>query len=239
MNYNDFLNSYKTEYFDLRYFRDIYISVQIIKIIVQIFETKSHQLTSPKLLHQSNWKSPSQIKISQCYKKREEKKERKIEYDPLAINRITRLAGTPRQAQVYINTYLEGLYGFSRRVTSICNRSIYFSTQPIFSLLPLPFNPSQSSPSATFLSRVPSLSSFFFFFLFFNLRFNRRGRFQLTKTDPPKKKLRLKLRIDTWIVLHRRVQHFCFVRKTRLGGGEEEKKLNEKLTETMDESAAG
>lgn len=87
----------------------------------------------------------------------------------MAINRITRLAGTPRQAQVYINTYLEGLYGFSRRVTSICNRSIYFSTQPIFSLLPLPFNPSQSSPSATFLSRVPSLSSFFFFSSFFSI----------------------------------------------------------------------
>lgn len=93
MNYNDFdafLNSYKTEYFDLRYFRDTYI------YIVHKLLSRSHKFSNEissinvskitlliKLI-----KKVDQIKISQCYKN-QEKKERKIEYDPFAINRIT------------------------------------------------------------------------------------------------------------------------------------------------------
>lgn len=92
MNYNDFdafLNSYKTEYFDLRYFRDTYIHI-VHKLLSRShkFSNEISSINVSKITLLIKLKV-DQIKISQCYKNQEKKKERKIEYDPFAINRIT------------------------------------------------------------------------------------------------------------------------------------------------------
>lgn len=91
MNYNDFdafLNSYKTEYFDLRYFRDTYIH------IVHKLLSRSHKFSNEiSSINVSKITLLIKLKVDQKYhnviKTKKKKKERKIEYDPFAINRIT------------------------------------------------------------------------------------------------------------------------------------------------------